>query len=175
MANSFTRSSIDVSSSINVTGDTGAKQILDKKLKFDGRLSGAYVADNVLDLSDYSLTVAAGNLDIDLYDLASLDIGAGAGRDNLGASWAQAKVYTVVIGNSSTSAGTLRIDQNGAGSTAWTGLFGGNTVLDLPAGAFVAASLGTGGATVTDVTNHILRLSAQTDTCSINVTITSGT
>ena len=137
--------------------------------------AGAYLFDRVFSLSDYSLTVAAGNLDIDLYDLGSLDLGAGAGRDNLGLSHANARIIAFAIrhqedGNS----GSLRIDNNGVSSTAWEGIFHSSTVLDLAEGAFITAYLGESGKTVTDTTDHILRLSAQTGTCIIDVAFFSA-
>lgn len=174
MANTFARSEFRATVGVSSTGSTGASHSSGGTFTKDYRSSGVYVITNVLELSDYSLTVAAGNLDIDLYDLGTLDIGAGAGRDNLGNTWAQSKVHSVFIENEATSVGTLRIDQAGLTTTAWTGLFGGNTVLDLPAGSCVSAYLGDTGATVTDVTNHLLRLSAQTDTCTISVHITTS-
>lgn len=137
--------------------------------------AGDYLFDRIWALTDYSLTVAAGNLDIDLYDLASIDLGAGAGKDNLGQSHANARVIAIAIRNQEiTSGGTLRIDQVGAGTTAWSGFGHADIQLDLAQGAFQKHYLGESGATVTDVTDHILRLNAQTATCTIDVVFFSA-
>ena len=173
MANTFGKSRLRAELNTVATGPTGASHYSRQDTQTD--FGYATFTGNILELGDYSLTVAAGNLDLDLYDLGTLDLGAGAGRDNLGNAWTQTAVHSVFIENTSASAtGVLRIDQSGATTTAWTGLFGGNTVTDLPAGAFIAANLGTTGATVTDVTSHILRLSAQTADCTINVHIVTS-
>lgn len=131
--------------------------------------SGNYLFDRVFALTSYSLTVAAGNLDIDLYDLGSLNIGAGAGRDNIGQTHANARIIAFALRHQDDNlGGTLRMDNNGVSSTAWEGIFHASTVLNLAEGAFFTAYLGESGKTVTDATDHILRLSAQTATCVLD-------
>jgi hypothetical protein len=130
--------------------------------------NGTFAFDRVFALEDYSLTVAAGNLDVDLYDLGSnIDVGCGPGDDNLGLSHANSAIHAILIENASSSAGDLRIDTNVSG--AWTGLLPASTTLDLDAGSFLHCVFGTTGKAVTDVSNHLLRLAAIGDTCSINV------
>ena len=134
--------------------------------------SDAFIYDRVLEINDYSLTVAAGALDIDLYDLGTLDVGAGAGRDNLGLDHANARVLAIMIRHQEDgNGGALRIDQSGAGASAWTGLFPSSTQLDLDEGAFVFAYLGESGKTVTDTTDNFLRLVAQTATCVFDLVV----
>ena len=132
--------------------------------------SGNFLFDRVFALLDYSLTVAAGNLNVDLYDLGTLNVGAGAGQDNLGLAHANARIVAICIRNQvATSGGTLRIDQAGVGGAAWEGLFHGSTSLDLAQGAFIQAYLGESGKTVTDSTDHILRFAAQSATCTMDL------
>jgi hypothetical protein len=133
---------------------------------------GTFAFDRVLALEDYSLTVAAGNLDIDLYDLGTLDVGAGPGDDNLGLSHTNSAIHAILIENASSSAGDLRIDTNVTG--AWTGLLPASTTLDLDAGSFLHCVFGTTGKAVADTTNHILRLAAIGGTCTINVVFFSS-
>lgn len=132
--------------------------------------NGDYLFDRILVLSDYELTVAAGNLDIDLYDLGTLNVGAGAGQDNLGLSHANARIIAIGVRNQViTSGGTLRIDNNGVGGAQWNGIFHDSTVLDLAQGAFFCFYLGESGKTVTDSTSHILRMSAQSATVNLDL------
>ena len=132
--------------------------------------SGDILFDRVFALEDYSLTTAAGNLDVDLYDLGTLDVGAGAGRDNSGLDHANARIIAIAIRNQEvTGNGTLRIDQIGAGTTAWTGFGHADLLDDMTQGETLARYFGESGRTVTDVTDHILRLSAQTNDCTIDV------
>lgn len=154
-----------------INSGTGASHKLSKTMSHTLKDSaGAYLFDRIFALENYSLTTGAGNLDIDLYDLGTLDLGAGAGQDNLGLTHANARTIAFGIQNQVVSGGgTLRIDQSGASTTAWTGFFHGSTVLDLAQGAFISSYLGESGKTITDTTDHILRLSAQTNNCTIDV------
>lgn len=153
-----------------VSSGTGAKHQLGQAWSVDMQdSSDDFIFDRMFALTDYSLTTGAGNLDIDLYDLGALDVGAGAGEDNLGLTHANARILAFGIRNQEVSGGgTLRIDQNGAGAAAWTGFFDGSTVLDLAQGGQILAYLGENGKTVTDATDHLLRLSAQTNNCTID-------
>lgn len=159
---------------ISASSTTGAK--LSFANTFSATLKdseGAFLFDRVFALSDYSLTTAAGNFDLDLYDLASLDIGAGAGRDNLGQAHANARIVAMAVRNQVVaSGGTLRIDNNGA-TGPWKGIFGATRVLDLAQGAYFTTYLGESGKTVTDSSDHIMRLSAQTSNCTIDVVFLS--
>lgn len=133
---------------------------------------GTFAFDHVLALEDYSLTVAAGDLDLDIFDLGTLDVGAGPGDDNLGQSHANSAIHAIMIQNSSSSTGDLRIDTNASGS--WTGILPASSTLDLDAGSFIQCVFGTTGKPVVDTTNHILRLSAQGGDCTISVVFFSS-
>jgi len=175
MAVSVTRAGFTIDLSANITSGTGARhsyaQTFENDLK-DG--SGNFIFDRVFALEAYSLTTAAGNFDIDLYDLGSLDVwGVGAGDDNLGLAHANAKIHMIAIRNRViTSGGQLRID-NGI-ANAWTGVLPASATLDLPQGGVLLAQYGDTGATVTDASSHMLRLSAQTADCEIDVVFFSS-
>lgn len=56
---------------------------------------------------EYSATLAAAaTLVIDLYDMGSIDLGAGAGKDNLGQDMALAEIVAIAIMNESVSEST---------------------------------------------------------------------
>jgi hypothetical protein len=97
-------------------------------------------------------------LTVDVYDLGTLDVGAGAGDDNLGETHANTAVNSIIIQNDGDSAGTLRINQTVANS--WSGLLGGSNQIDLPAGGFFALSYGATGSAVTDASSHLIQLDA---------------
>jgi hypothetical protein len=168
MAVSVTRASAGLNVSSQVASGTGAVHSFSKAFENDLKnSSGDFIFDRVFALEDYSLTVASGNLDIDLYDLGSIDLGAGAGEDALGLSHANAKIHLLAIQNKDiTTGGTLRIDNSVA--NAWTGLLPAAATLDIPKGGFVVVQFGDAGSTVTDASSHMLRLSAQTTDCEIN-------
>lgn len=151
-----------------MTNSTGATYSLSKKIDDTLQSAGSFTFDRVFSLDSYSLTLASGNLDIDLYDLASLNIGTVAGADNLGLPHTNSLIHYILIKNDSTSAGNLRID-NGV-TNAWTGLLPASATLDLSPGMYVSCMFGTTGKAVTDASSHMLRLSAQTDDCTIDVT-----
>ncbi len=168
MAVTINRGAAACSVSSNIASGTGATQLYSKSFENDLKhSSGDFIFDRSFALEDYSLTVASGNLDIDLYDLGSLDLGAGAGEDALGLTHANAKIHLVAIQNKEiASGGTLRIDGGVTGH--WTGILPASATLDIPQGGFLVVQFGDTGSTVTDTTNHMLRLSAQTTDCEIN-------
>lgn len=173
MSSSVNSAKFECSLQATVSSGSGAKYAMSKTFENNLLSGGTFIFDRVFALNDYSLTTAAGNLDIDLYDLGALDVGAGAGSDNLGLSHANARIVAFCIENTTlASGGTLRVDNNGA-TNPWTGIFGSTRVLDLPQGAFVCAYLGENGKTVTDASDHILRLSAQTADCTVNLRVFS--
>lgn len=172
MANEFVRGSFNVGISLYADGPTDASHTPNQQHFSDYTNAGAFYITKMLDMTAHDLTVASGNLDIDLYDLGTLDIGAGPGRDNLGQTWAQSKVHSFYLSNLSASAGTLRVDQAGLGSTAWSSVLGSNAVVDLSPGSCLAFDLGEAGVDIADVTNHVVRLSAQTDDVMLNLNIT---
>ena len=168
MAVTVNRGAAACSVSSNIASGTGATHLYSKSFENDLKnSSGAFIFDRSFALEDYSLTVASGNLDIDLYDLGSIDLGAGAGEDALGLTHANAKIHLVAIQNKEiTGGGTLRIDGGVTGH--WTGILPASATLDIPQGGFLVVQFGDAGSTVTDTTNHMLRLSAQTADCEIN-------
>lgn len=169
MANTINAARSGYDSYLDVTGPTGSYQKIQSNVSTD-----LTPMTHVIELKDYVLTTAAGALDIDLYDLGTLDVGAGAGRDNLGNTWAQAKVLSVFIENTAASlTGVLTIDQNAVTATAWGGLFGTTAVTALPASAQVNAFMGAAGSSITDVTDHVIRLVASTATVTLNLVITT--
>ena len=158
--------SLDIAST--VASGTGATYPYGKTFENDLKDStGAFIFDRSFSLDDYELTTAAGNLDIDLFDLGSLDVGAGPGDDALGLTHANAKIHLIAIQNKEiTGGGTLRID--GAVTGHWTGIIPASATLDIPQGGFLVVQFGDTGSAVTDATNHMLRLSAQTADCEFN-------
>ena len=170
MAVSVTRAAFSIDVSTNISSGTGARHSYAQTFENDLKnSSGDYIFDRVFAMEAYSLTTAAGNLDIDLYDIGTgIDLGAGAGEDNLGLTHANAKIHMIAIRNKViTSGGELRID-NGV-TNAWTGILPASATLDLPQGGVLVAQFGDTGATVTDASSHMLRLSAQTADCEIDV------
>lgn len=168
MAVTVNRGAAACSVSSNIASGTGATHLYSKSFENDLKnSSGDFIFDRSFALEDYSLTVASGNLDIDLYDLGSIDLGAGAGEDALGLTHANAKIHLLAIQNKEiTGGGTLRIDGGVTGH--WTGILPASATLDIPQGGFLVVQFGDAGSTVTDATNHMLRLSAQTTDCEIN-------
>ena len=135
--------------------------------------AGAYYPTNILDLTEHALTDAQ-VLDIDLYDLGTLDIGAGAGRDNLGLLWTQSKVHSLFIRNNVSSTGNLVVDQAALGATAWSGALGSNAALTIQPGACIALDLGLLGADITDTTSHMLRLRADSGDLTLDLNATTS-
>ena len=168
MAVTVNRGTAACSVSSNIASGTGATHLYSKSFENDLKnSSGDFIFDRSFALEDYSLTVASGNLDIDLYDLGSIDLGAGAGEDALGLTHANAKLHLLAIQNKEiTGGGTLRIDGGVTGH--WTGFLPASATLDIPQGGFLVLQFGDTGSTITDTTSHMLRLSAQTTDCEIN-------
>jgi hypothetical protein len=168
MAVTVNRGSASFNVSSNIASGSGATFAYTESFGNDLKDSnGDFIFDRSFALQDYSLTVASGNLDIDLYDLGSIDIGVGPGDDALGLSHANAKIHLIAIENKEiTGGGTLRIDGGVTGH--WTGILPASATLDIPQGGFLVVQFGDTGSTVTDTTNHMLRLSAQSTDCEIN-------
>ena len=175
MANAFYNSKIQVTVDTSVTGDTSARlsDSFRSEYNYDDAAGDAGQWE-VFSLLNYDLLLADGNLDIDLFDLGTLDIGAGPGRDNLGNLWAQTKVLSITISNpASDLTGSVLIDQTALGSTAWTGLIGTST-LNLETGSWVQFNYGPAGRPITDVTDHMLRIAAVTADCVLNLHIVTS-
>ena len=104
---------------------------------------------------------SGGTEDLDLYDLGSLDIDAGSGRDGLGQLFTLAALVAICIENKSTSAGTLQVGGKG-NSTAFTSIFGANTdIIKIRPGGLLLLFAPTDPAyAIVDTTNHILKMEA---------------
>ena len=100
---------------------------------------------------------------IDVYDLAAIDIGGGAGRDALGQLQTLAEIVAIMIKVEDASAGSLII--GGEGSTAaWNSLFNASDTSVLgpikPGGFVLIHSPGDPAFAVADTSNHLLKLAA---------------
>ena len=152
----------------SMSSSTGASWNFTDRWEADLKDSGGtFLFDRRLAVNDYSLTVAAGDLDIDVYDLGTLDVGAGAGIDNLGHTHANARIVAFGIRHQEDgNGGTLRLNQNGT-AASWTagGALPDTMDYSFKEGASAFWYLGETGETVTDTTDHILRFDAVTATC----------
>ena len=123
-------------------------------------------------------TLTSTTTTIDMYDLGTLDVGAGAGRDNLGQTVALAEIVMVLIYVHPTSTGTLIVGGEGSGA-AWNSPFNGSDSAKI--GPFPAKSivmLGTSDASgfaVADSTNHLLQLEASGGTVNYDLVIIGRT
>jgi len=123
-------------------------------------------------------TVANGAAEsLDIYDLGSVDIGAGAGNDGLGKSVVLAEICVLMIANASTSGGNLLIGGNGTGA-AWNSIFASQTsgeddaiVVLKPGGVLILAAPPDPAYAVADSTNHILKLDSSAGTCTFDIVI----
>jgi hypothetical protein len=112
--------------------------------------------------SSRARALTAGNSeDIDVYDLGSLDIGAGAGKDPVGLAFANVDITGILIENTSSSAGDLVIGNN-ATTAAWVGFFGGDTqaITLKPTSIFFLSTENDPGFAVADTSSHLLRIAA---------------
>lgn len=110
---------------------------------------------------DENRSLAVGTEDLDIYDLGSEDMGAGAGKDPLGQALTFAEIVALIVVNDDAD-GTLKLGGKGD-TTAWNSLFGGDddavlVVPPLTAVAIVCRS--DPGYAVADVSNHILKVEA---------------
>ena len=106
-------------------------------------------------------TLSASTEDIDLFDFGSLDIGGGAGKDQLGGSMALTGIKMLYIKNRSTSAADLVVGGKGA-STAWTSLLATNTftITLKPGQILMTTDPSAAGMAVADTTNHLLTMTS---------------
>lgn len=111
--------------------------------------------------------------DIDVFDLAALDIGAGAGLDSFGQTFAMTGIAAILVENLSTSAGNLLVGNKNA-TTAWNSMFNGSDVAEIllvPGAAFLFVDPSAGGLAVADVTNHLLTMTDTGSGCTYKITI----
>lgn len=124
--------------------------------------TGAGQADRFWQSTGRMLT-SGGSEDLDVYDLASLDIsGAGAGRDALGQVWTVAEIAGILVYNRPTSAGDLLIGGKGT-AAAWSIWLNNNDDAELtlkPSGIFLLASTNDPAWAVADTSNHLLTMLA---------------
>lgn len=124
--------------------------------------TSASMADRAWTSTSRSLSGATSE-DIDMYDLASINIGAGAGLDPLGQSWATVEVVAVMITNDSTSTGNLTVGGKAA-TTAWNSPFSASDDYTfgpiMPGGVLLFASPANPAYAVADVSNHLLKIAS---------------
>jgi hypothetical protein len=117
---------------------------------------------------------ASATEDLDMFDLASFDIGGGAGKDGLGLAHAITGVKFWSVRNRSTSAGNLSIG-NKAATTAWQSPFVGSGDADAVAivlvpGAWVTMCVPTAaGLAVADSSNHLFKFLDAGSGCTFDV------
>lgn len=109
-------------------------------------------------------TLTSGNSEnIDLYDLGSLDVGAGAGKDGAGLAWVAAKLTGIVIVNDPASEGNLLIGGEGSGA-AFNSIFNGDDEAVFgplaPGDPFFALNRSASAWAIADTTNHLLKIAA---------------
>lgn len=112
---------------------------------------------------DEARSLSVGTEDIDVYDFAAQNIGAGAGADALGQTLTLAEITLIAIFNNDAD-GFLHIGGKSA-TTAWNSLFNGDddAVLVIPPGGFAIIACPDDPAyAVADTTNHLLQIEAVT-------------
>jgi len=117
--------------------------------------------------SRYSTAILSGaNEDVDVYDLGTLDIGAGAGKDALGQDWAVAEIVHVLVYN----AGPGLLTMSPSSSGGWTALIGASGSVGIKAGGFAQFYAPSDPAfAVTDTSSHQLNFAASGDTCTYDL------
>lgn len=136
--------------------------------------TGANQGDRIW--SDAGRTLASGaDESLDVYDLGSVDIGAGVGKTALGQAFALAKVVgLLVVNRSATGGGSLTIGGNGTGA-AWSSLFNGSDSATLgpigPGGVAFVYSPDAAGIPVTDASDHLLKFAASGGDVTYDVAI----
>jgi len=99
---------------------------------------------------------------VDLYDLGTMDVGAGAGRDTLGLTWSISSIVMLLVTSSAGSTGDVLVGGAGSGNT-WNTLFNGDDsseVVVRPGGAFMAFTPAEPAYAVNNLSNHVLKILA---------------
>ena len=127
--------------------------------------SGSGSADRAW--SEYSRTLTdATNEDLDLYDLGTRDVGAGAGKDALGQDWSVAEIVGIIIYN----AGPGDLTVTPSASNGWTPLLGASGTHTVKGGGFLYAYNPADPAfAVTDASSHKLNFAAANGNCVYDV------
>lgn len=106
---------------------------------------------------------SAATENLDVYDLAAFDIGAGAGKDAVGQAWAAVEIVGFLIHNRPTSTGDLIIGGEGSGA-AWNSPFNASDTAKLgplgPGGFALYFDPTNPALAVADSTNHLLKFEA---------------
>lgn len=160
---------------VGITSKAEAKLNLEPVIAYaDGTSTGQ--ADKIIKAAGQ--TLASTTTDIDMYDLGSLDVGGGAGRDNLGQTVALAEVVMVLFYVHTTSTGTFIIGNNGT-AAAWNSPFNGSDTATLgpfqPGSIVMLATRHATGFAVADTSNHLLRLEASGGTVNYDMVIVGRT
>ena len=110
-------------------------------------------------LSEGRTLTAAQAEDIDMFDLASVDIGAGAGLDSLGQSTTFSGIKGILISVSSSSAGGIVVGNKNS-AAAWASPFTGDTdAVNIGVGGmFLLTNPTAAGVAVADTANHLLTI-----------------
>jgi len=119
---------------------------------------------------------SGGNDDLDLFDGGTIDIGPGAGRDPLGFDLAVAKIVAVYVFNDATSAGNLIL--GAAASGEFTSIVGqsGDTIGPIKPGCgMLITNTAAAAFTVTDTSNHVLRVNANGGDCTYSIAVLART
>jgi len=126
--------------------------------------TAASKADKVWFAQDRTLTGTTPE-DIDMYDLASFDIGGGAGKDPFGGSYANAEMVGFLLRNDSSSTGNIFIGGKNATSAFNSFLAVGGTADDTaqvgpikPGGWFMVFAPTDPAYAIADSTNHLLTI-----------------
>lgn len=125
--------------------------------------------------SDTGRTILSGaNDDIDLYDLGTIDIGGGAGKDALGQSVALAEVVALLIYNQPGSAGGLLVFGEGS-TSAWNGPTNGSDTAVFgpirPGGWLMLFAPTDPAYAVTDAASNLLRLTASGGNVTYDISV----
>lgn len=111
--------------------------------------------------STWRTVSASGSEDLDVYDLAAFDIGAGAGKDAHGQAVALNEIVGLLLHVKPDSVGTMLVGGEGTGS-AWNSIFNGSDTAQLgPFGADGLCLLFNPPASawaVADTSNHLLTI-----------------
>lgn len=109
--------------------------------------------------------------DLDMFDLASFDIGGGAGNDALGLAHALTGVKMIYVKNHDTSAGALVVGNKNA-TTAWNAPFNASdtgAITLAPGASFCITDPSAAGFAVADTTNHLLTFTDAGSGCTYDV------
>lgn len=117
---------------------------------------------------------AGADEDIDVFDFGTIDIGAGAGLDQLGQSLALTGAKILVVENTVVSAGGTLVVGGEGSAAAWNSPFAGSdtATITLEQGGVLALVAPTAaGYAIADTSNHLLTIAAPGATATYNIYI----